>query len=102
MSAPGVADVGYYGGGVVHTVIAIAFFSVNGLVWMWMLRRFGFTSMLVVWIVQFSVMFTPLTTTGWMAGPSVAQHLIPVLVGAWALWVILSAQKWPAGSEPTA
>ena len=32
----------------------------------------------------------PLTITGWFAGRSMAVHLVPVTVAAWALWVILS------------
>ena len=66
------------------------------MVWLWLLRRFGFLTNLIVWLVQGMVLAWPLTITGWFAGRSMAVHLVPVTVAAWALWVILSAQKQPS------
>jgi len=71
-------------------------FTGASMVWLWLLRRFGFLTNLVVWLVQGMLVAWPLTITGWFAGRSMAVHLVPVTVAAWALWVILSAQKQPS------
>ncbi len=74
---------------------AAPFFTITSLVWMWVLRRFGFLAMIAIFFFGIQSQL-PVTTSGWFAAPSLAEHLIPVGVAAWALWVILSAQRRPA------
>jgi hypothetical protein len=60
---------------------------------MWILRRFGFLAMMVAPVVWMTGASFPLTITSWMAGRSIAYHLVPVIVAAWALWVIASQKR---------
>jgi hypothetical protein len=38
----------------------------------------------------------PLILPSWYAGRALVAVAIPSAMAAWALWVILSAQRWPA------
>jgi serine/threonine-protein kinase len=63
---------------------------------MWLLRRFGLLSFLVAYMIQRTLGFSPLSVTDWAGSHFLPVHLLPVLVAAWALWVILSSQRRPA------
>jgi len=70
---------------------------------MWLpLRRFGFLPFLAVWTIQAPMIYFPLVAAGWMASRSLAVHLFPLALGAWALWVILSAHGSTGGAETAA
>ena len=66
---------------------------------MWLLRRFGFLTNVIVWLVQGIALAWPLTITGWFAARSMAVHLVPVAIAAWALWVIVSRQRQPSAES---
>ena len=55
-------------------------------------RRFG---LLALWtgVFLFFVLTLPVSLASWYAGRSLAILLIPAAMAAWALWVILSAQR---------
>ena len=84
-----------YGTGSMWVIAACCLFGGASLVWMWLLRRFGFLTNLIVWLVQGMVLAWPLTITGWFAGRSMAVHLLPVAVAGWAVWVIVAGQGEP-------
>jgi serine/threonine-protein kinase len=65
---------------------------------MWLLRNFGLLSYFVVYMVQITLVFTPLGVADWARMRFLPVHLVPVLLGLWAVWVIFSAQKHP-GAE---
>jgi hypothetical protein len=85
-----------YGNGRAWIILSCCLFGAASLVWMSLLRRFGFLTNLTVWLVQGIALAWPLTVTGWFAGRSMAVHLLPIAVAAWALWVILSTQRQPS------
>jgi hypothetical protein len=60
-----------------------------------MLRRFGVLALWAGTFLFFAVTL-PISLASWYAGRSLAILLIPAAVAAWALWVILSAQRRPA------
>jgi hypothetical protein len=64
------------------------------LVWMRMLRHFGFLAVLVVFSMGLT-RFIPPVYTGWLASQSVTLQLIPIALAAAALWVIVSAESQP-------
>jgi len=72
------------------------------LVWVALMRRLGFLTVLTVWTV-FAMLLTtlPPKVTGWMVRDTLPIHLLPVAIGAWALWVILSAQRSPSTESQT-
>jgi hypothetical protein len=61
--------------------------------WIPLMRRFGFLTILVVWATQLTTQSVPLKATGWMAHQLIALHLFPIAIAAWALWVIVSAEN---------
>jgi serine/threonine-protein kinase len=81
LSEPGVA--------ILQNAISILF----SLALIWMMRRFGFLSVLATFVFAVPLVYTPLAASGWMAGRLVLLHLVPVAVAAWALWVILTAKS---------
>jgi hypothetical protein len=85
-----------YGNSPVWVLLSCGLFGAASLVWMWLLYRFGFLTNMIVWLVQGIALAWPLTVTGWFAGRSMAVHLLPVAVAAWALWVIVSMQRQPS------
>ena len=89
-----------YGNSPVWVFLSCCLFGAASLVWMWLLRRFGFLTNMIVWLVQGIALAWPLTITGWFAGRSMAVHLLPVALAAWALWVIVSMQKQPSTESP--
>ncbi|MEO8541544.1 MAG: hypothetical protein ABI577_17515, partial [bacterium] len=62
--------------------------------WVFLIRRFGFLTFLTVF-TTFDLAFStlPPKATGWMVRDTLPIHLVPIAIGAWALWVILSAQR---------
>jgi hypothetical protein len=62
------------------------------LVWIGMMRCFGFLTLLAVWALQQAMMSLAVTTGGWIGQRVIPLHLIPIAIAAWALWVILSAE----------
>jgi serine/threonine-protein kinase len=85
-----------YGTGAAWVAFSCCLFGAATLLWIAMLRRFGLLTNLIVWLVQGVLLAWPLTITGWFAGRSMAVHLLPVAVAAWALWVIVRAHRQPA------
>jgi len=71
-------------------------FLIPSLVWIPLMRRFGFLTLLVLWSAQMAMQSIPLKATGWMANQLIALHMIPIAIAAWAVWVIVSAEKRPA------
>jgi hypothetical protein len=80
-TAPGYADV--------SQVLRIAM----NLAVLWALRRFGFLSVLVAWMLWEACVSAPISLTSWYASPSLMLPAIPVVISAWAYWVILTAQQ---------
>jgi serine/threonine-protein kinase len=83
----------------------VVLYGVSIVTWlgdMWLLRRFGFFAFLVGWIAQTMVVQVPLVTTGWLASQSLMIHLVPVMLGSWALWVILTDKRAGGVSTETA
>jgi hypothetical protein len=62
---------------------------------MWLLRKFGLLSYLVAFMLQVTLVFTPLAT-GWVGAHFLPVHLLPFLLAGWAVWVIVSAQQRPS------
>jgi hypothetical protein len=60
---------------------------------LWTLRRFGFLSVLVTWILWQTSVAAPISLTSWYAGRSLTLLAIPVALSAWALWVIVIGQQ---------
>jgi len=65
---------------------------------LWLFRRFGLLALVasVVIVVAFGAL--PVSVTSWYAGRSVIALAVPAALAAWALWVILSAERRP-GTE---
>ena len=82
-------------GNLEQRLILVALLLIPSLTWIPLMRRFGFLTLLFVWALQLGIQNTPLTATGWLANRVIAIHLIPVALAAWALWVILSAERRP-------
>jgi hypothetical protein len=66
---------------------------------LWMLRRFGFLSVLVSWILWQTSMAVPISLTSWYTSRSLTLLAIPVVLSAWALWVIVNAQQPSVGQS---
>jgi hypothetical protein len=60
---------------------------------LWALRRFGFLSVLVAWILWQTWVTAPISLTLWYASRSLTLLAIPLVISAWALWVIVTAQQ---------
>lgn len=67
--------------------------SLACMIWLWMLRRFGFLAMLTFWTAVCLLLHLPLRFTGWVAARTIPFQLIPIALAAWALWVILSDER---------
>jgi hypothetical protein len=67
---------------------------VRAVIALWLMRRFGLLAASAAWFTFYldHTVFLPGT---WYAGRSLATLLIPLAIAAWALWVILSAQRRP-------
>lgn len=64
---------------------------------LWLMRRFGLLAAAVAWLVFYldHIAFVP---GAWHATRSLVTICIPAAIAAWALWVILSAQRRPASA----
>ena len=64
---------------------------------LWVLRCFGLLAWLAIWYLDYASWVVLLTTSpaSWYASRVLVAGLIPVAIAAWALWVILSAQRRP-------
>jgi hypothetical protein len=60
---------------------------------LWSLRRFGFLSVLVSWILWQTWVAAPISLTTWYASRSLTVLAIPLVISAWALWVIVTADR---------
>jgi hypothetical protein len=60
---------------------------------LWTLRRFGFLSVLVTWILWQTSVAAPISLTSWYVSRSLTILAIPVVLSAWALWAIVIAQR---------
>ncbi len=67
--------------------------------YLWMFRRCGLLSFAVFFFVYPIMRFPPVDWSSWYFGRALVVQLIPLAIAAWALWVILPAQKWASGSE---
>jgi len=93
---------GVFGNGIWRAAAAIVFFTIATSAWIWLLRHFGFLTLVVCWVAGNSLFFLPLVTTGWLRGPSIGYHLIPVAVAGWTLWVIIVANHSKPSTESAA
>jgi hypothetical protein len=73
---------------------AFAFYAL-----VWALRRFGLLAPLALVAASDVAGTVPFSLSSWYAGRSLIELAIPIAVAAWALWVILSAQRRPATLE---
>ena len=73
-------------------LIAGAVLMLPSFVWIAMMRRFGFLTLLAVWALQQAIIGTAVTTGGWIGQRVLPLHMIPIAIAAWALWVIVSAE----------
>ena len=89
-----------YGNSPAWVFLSCGLFGTASLVWMWLLHRFGFLTNMIVWLVQGIALAWPLTITGWFAARSMAVHVVPIALAAWALWVIVSVQRQPVDRSP--
>jgi hypothetical protein len=68
--------------GIVMTIVSFA--------WITVLRRCGLLSFLVLWASFQITVSTAVYATGWVARDTMPVHLVPMVVAAWAIWVILT------------
>jgi hypothetical protein len=84
--------------GALGNAIGVALFAFLFYALVWALRRFGLLASLAA--AAFDVSITvPFSLSSWYASRSLIELAIPIAVAAWALWVILSAQRRPATLE---
>ena len=61
---------------------------------LWVIRRFGFLSIFAFWFVNNIFLLTPpFQPTAWYGARTLVSFGILIALSAWALWVVLSAQK---------
>ena len=72
---------------VVYNIIRIALS-------LWLLRRFGLLAVAAAWFAAF-LDKVPYSPGSWYDGRTLTTLAIPALLAAWALWVVLSAQRRP-------
>jgi len=78
-----------------NTTVYTAFAILNAFAFLVLLRRFG---LLAIWaaLATTFALFSPVSVASWYAGRALVVLAIPAAAGAWALWVILSAQRQPS------
>jgi hypothetical protein len=82
-----------------NSLLLGAMMLVPSLAWIWVMRRFGFLAILVLFTFAAPLMFMPHHLGGWLGDRLMLFYTVPVLVAAWAVWVIVSArQPVPQGS----
>jgi hypothetical protein len=57
------------------------------------MRRFGFLTILVLWITQMAIQTMPAPSKRLDGSPNHPPAPVPIAVAAWALWVIVSAEN---------
>src|ERR1035438_1842955 len=62
---------------------------------LWTFRRFGLLAGATLMIVSALITVVPPVIPSWWSGRVLFLHAIPVAVGLWALWVILSSSQAP-------
>jgi hypothetical protein len=91
---------GTFLGSTEQRALLAALMSLPSLVWVVLMRRLGFLTLLTMWASTSIIIATlPPKVTGWMVRDTLPMHLLPVAIGAWALWVILSAQRSSTESQ---
>lgn len=69
-------------------------------IFLWLLRRFGLLGIMAMWLMNNLENATPATTfASWYAGRMLVGYGIMAAIAAWALWVILSAQRPPGDGD---
>jgi hypothetical protein len=76
------------GEGLISMVVA-ATFPLPGL---WLLRRYGLLA-LFAGLAAYYVTMVPFSLTSWYATRTIAANAVPVVVAAWALWVVLTSRQ---------
>ena len=66
---------------------------------LWLLRRFGLLAVAAAWFAG-ALDKVPYSPGSWYDGRALVTLAIPVLLAAWALWVVLSSQR--PRTEPVA
>jgi serine/threonine-protein kinase len=85
-----------------QTIILGAWETLTIVVYLWMFRRCGLLSFAVFGCVYEIMLFPPVDWSSWYLSHALVVQLIPLAIAAWALWVVLPAQKWASGSESVA
>jgi tRNA A-37 threonylcarbamoyl transferase component Bud32 len=85
-----------------QTIILGVWETLTVVAYLWMFRRCGLLSFAVFGCVHAIMGLTPVDWSSWYLGRALVVQLIPVAIAAWALWVVLPAQKWASGSESVA
>jgi hypothetical protein len=62
---------------------------------LWALRRFGLLAVLVAWVLWQTCVAAPISLTSWYTGRSLILLAVPASMAAWAVWVIVTAQRRP-------
>jgi hypothetical protein len=89
----GFGGLGVFGPGIYRDFAAVVFYSLAGLLWLWIFRRFGLLAIFVTWATLLATREASISLSGWYAARSLAVQLVPVSVAAWAVWVIVSDQR---------
>jgi hypothetical protein len=83
-------------GGLLENVVGGLIFALAFYVEVWVLRRFGLLANATLVVVVYSLLpQMPVTFGSWYAGRELAGLGIMAAIAAWALWVIVSAQRRP-------
>ncbi len=91
-----VVALGTFGRSPWQVALTMLVFAVNNYLLLWLLRRFGFLAMIAWGAVAIPLRDAPILLGTWYGGRSLAFQFAPVVVAAWALWVIVSSQRRPA------
>jgi len=84
------------GGNIYQNVIGALTFALAFYVEVRVLRRFGLLAQATMVVVVYTLIpQMPVTFGSWYAGRELAGVIIMGAVAAWALWVIVSARRWP-------
>jgi len=83
-------------------VILSAWETLTVLVTLWMFRRCGLLSFAVFSSMCYIMAFSPVDWSSWYLGRALVVQLIPLAIAAWALWIVLSAQRIVSGWESVA
>jgi serine/threonine-protein kinase len=72
---------------------SIALFLPPSLLWIALLRRFGYLSFIVAWMTSIWTTVTPLPVSGWMFERMLPAQIALVAVAGWATWVVVSSNR---------